>query len=551
MVVVSLDGSSMTLQAIAEALLSVKNEVHDVEEPVDELVLREVDFDAEQVALFIDLIQSRMMNTMTNKKWKSIHIAQCSGLVNDAIMACMSSTNLSSFSVLQPIVNAQTSYCLTYGLKYNKQLQSLKLSIGWDAGLSRSLAMALARNVSLQELSIENSSNLEQPGVVMNLSFGLRLNQHLKSLNLDGCYLQDDHVSSLLLALDGHISIKKLSLKKNSCHTKGISAVATLLHANQLEELDLSFLLRQTKQQLEQEQEEEQKEEEQHEAKEEDHEDDQDTETENVVDDAKQASNEDKDDDSDKYEEEKEYKKEDDGDDDNDEVDAEEEEETATQVCNTSLRVLWLAGNGVGDGFLESVMNIFGKESRLEELSLFGNRLSSQGIQRLILKQKLSQLKCLKHLFLGDNTTLNPLDIKDDLVAALQKSYSLEKIMIKNLIETNPDTMALQDLLDHYCRLNVSGRRIMACFEENNSDGGATMSVPLGLWPLILERANRMYQRKGNGDNGKSDEASKQCPSYAADTIYCLLHGPVLYENPNLIPQGRAETNSDEGCNLS
>jgi hypothetical protein len=530
MVVVSLDGTSMTAQAIANALLTVKNEDPDAKEPTDELVFREMDFDTDQVALFIDLIQSRRTTT-TCINWKSVHIAQCSGLVNDVIMACMSSPNITSFAVVQPMVNTQTSYCLTYGLKYNKQLQSLKLSIGWDAATSRSLAMALARNVSLQELSIENSTNLEQPGVVMNFSFGLRLNHHLESLNLDGCYLQDDHVSSLLLALDGHACIKKLSLKRNSCHSKGMSAVATLLQANQIEELDLSFLIRQTKQQREEEEKEE--EENNHEEKEEEQGEDPESTKENAENNPKLSSNESNSSDIDKGEQQKQRKKEDDGDD--DENDA--EEETATQVHNTSLRVLWLAGNGVGDGFLESVMSIFGRESHLEVLSLFGNRLSSQAVRRLILKQKLPQLKRLKHLYLGDNTTLNPLEIQDDLVAALETNYSLEKIMIKNLIETNPETIALQDRLDHYCRLNVSGRRILAYFEENNSDEGTASSVPLGLWPHLLGRANSMYQSNDNEKDNYSDEESKKCPSYAADAIYCLLHGPVLYENPNLVPK--------------
>ncbi|KAG7370990.1 leucine rich repeat LRR-containing protein [Nitzschia inconspicua] len=524
MVSLSLDGSSMTSQAIAEALVRIQKEENgDPSSSTDELFLREVDFDADQVALVVDVIRSK---SSSGGGWKSIHISHCSGLVNDAIMACMSSTNLPNLFLQQSVINPQTTYCLTYGLKYNKELLSLKLSIPWDASTSRNLSTALARNFTLQELSLENSTNFEEPGVVMNLSFGLRLNQHLKSLNLDGCYLQDEHVSSMLLALDGHSSIGRLSLKRNSCHHKGMSAVATLLHANQLQELDLSFLVRPTKEQRERE---EQKEEEKEETQDEEDNDEKNefSETDGVDDDAKPPA---KDDDK-ESEIEPDEAIVDDEDNDDDENDLEEEAET--QVRNTSLRFLWLAGNGVGDDYLESVMNVFGKGSQLETLSLFGNRLSSQGIKRNLLK-KLPHLKNMKKLFLGNNTYFKPVHLRDELIEALEKNYSLEEVMIKDLMETDPDTIALQDLLTYYCRLNKSGRRIMACFVGGNKENAP--SVPLGLWPVLFERANRMHHQKVDLEDWVDQVSNEKISSYAADAIYSLLHGPVLYENHDLVP---------------
>lgn len=523
MVVLSLDGRSMTAQAIAEALLRVKNEDSNDDQATDELILREVDLDTEQVALFIDMLRSKSISSC---KWKSIHISHCSGLVNDAIMTCVSSTNIPNLFLQQSVINAQTTYCLTYGLKYNKELLSLKLSIPWDATTSRNLATSLARNFSLQELSLENSTNFDEPGVVRNLSFGLRLNQHLQSLNLDGCYLQDEQVSSILLALDGHSSILRLSLKHNSCHDQGMAAIASLLHANQLQELDMSFLVRPTKEQREQrqQQEEQKQEEEKEEEKVEEvqavNDKTGDSDEVKAEEDAKPAARNDE-----EMEDNNEEPKHEDADGEND---AEEE----TQVRNTSLRLLWLAGNFVGDEYLDSVMNVFGKESQLETLSLFGNRISSQGVQRLVLR-KLPRLKNMKKLYLGNNARFDPLHIKGDLIDAARSNFSLEELIVKDLMETNPDVSDLQDLLTHYCRMNLSGRRIMACFEENNSKEN-TKTVPLGLWPLILERANRMHQEESED----VDQETIQKPSsYAADAIFCLLHGPVLYENSNLVPE--------------
>ena len=560
MVSLSLDGSSLSRQQVLEELLRVKNEGTPTStteddstsaEYTDELSLMEVELDADQIEAFVDVIRFRMMivDSSTKKipQWKAIHIHQCSGLVNDAILACTTATNVRELAVRQPTINPQTIHCLTYGLKYNHQLQSLKLAIRLDAASSRSLSTAVARNTTLHELSLENCTNFEEPGVVMNISFGLRLNQHLERLSLDSCYLSDEQVSTILMALDGHNSIKKLSLQRNSCHTQGMTAIATLLHGDLLEELDLSFLVRKTKEEREREEEEERKDE----AGEKDSKDEESDEKTADKEDGKDIADEDAKPAAVEKNEEK------GGDDEEpDKLEEEENEDNGEiQVRNTNLRVLLLAGNGVGDAYLESVMNIFGKESKLETLSLFGNRLSSEGIRKLILKQKLPYLKQLKRLYLGHNTFFKPLDIKDDLIQALKKNYSLEEVMIKSLLNPDAESNALQELMDHYCRMNVYGRRIMACFEDDAKEG-EDKSVPLGLWARVLGRANRMQEKAMEDDDDGND-----LKSFGADAIFCLLHGPVLYENPNLAPASptadkksyvsEVEEEGQEGCTIA
>ena len=70
--------------------------------------------------------------------------------------------------------------------------------------------------------------------------------------------------------------------------------------------------------------------------------------------------------------------------------------------------------------------------------------------------------------------------------------------------------------------------------------------VPLGLWPHVLDRANRLYPLPGSSN--KSDYEDRQsevidvtealkeskvdCNDFhAADVIYYLLHGPMVFEN--------------------
>jgi hypothetical protein len=101
----------------------------------------------------------------------------------------------------------------------------------------------------------------------------------------------------------------------------------------------------------------------------------------------------------------------------------------------------------------------------------------------------------------------------------MRSNFILEDVNIRNL-DTNPAWDILQKELDHYARLNRGGRRI---FSSDLS------RVPLSLWPVVLERANRIYW--GGATNNTSSETVK---SHAVDAIFCLLRGPVLFANPNL-----------------
>lgn len=245
-------------------------------------------------------------------------------------------------------------------------------------------------------------------------------------------------------------------------------------------------------------------------------------------------------------------------------VDQEGEEK---RVTNSTLEILRLGGNGLGDDFVESMLNIFVRPgtncnndpmSQLQELNLFGNRLTNRGL-RLILK-KSKYLPNLRLLHMQHNMALRPLDMKDEILEFSLMNYTFHELSIYNPLmaitagmQLNPSIQVLQATLDYYGRLNRTGRRIMGSFAgtdsksgmsyENSSesqtqsnglkntsstDKSSTMresdsvhtknKVPLGLWPLIFERANQ-------------DETV----SHAADVICCLLkQGPVLFDNPNL-----------------
>jgi len=187
----------------------------------------------------------------------------------------------------------------------------------------------------------------------------------------------------------------------------------------------------------------------------------------------------------------------------------EPESEPENHVHNSSLKSLQLAANGLNDGFVKSTLNIFGKDSALEELNLFGNRMTDLSMHRLI--AKLPDLKKLKSLWIGHNNFTA--EGYNALLLAMQSNFILEELSIIT-INTEPEVEQIQDKIDHYTRLNRGGRRVFA------SD---ISQLSMSIWPLILERANRIKWDDVDENNSKGI-------SYCADAIFCLLQGPALLD---------------------
>jgi hypothetical protein len=195
------------------------------------------------------------------------------------------------------------------------------------------------------------------------------------------------------------------------------------------------------------------------------------------------------------------------------EEDSEPEPDDKNNINNKSLKVLQLAGNGLKDGFIESMLDIFGENNSLEELNLFGNCMTDRGIHLII--RKLSTFKRLRSLWLGHNYFSHT--AQQSLLEAMRTNFVLEELNIRTL-DNDPRLEAIQQQLDYHARLNRGGRRIFA------SD---ISFLPMGIWPLILERANQKYLSEST-DNTLFIKAS------AADCIFCLLHGPALLDNPGI-----------------
>ena len=136
--------------------------------------------------------------------------------------------------------------------------------------------------------------------------------------------------------------------------------------------------------------------------------------------------------------------------------------------------------------------------SVIQELNMRCNGISSKGLD--ILMPYISQSRSLERLYLHGNSLSK--EGADTLLQTLTVPKSvLQKVELSHDCPSAPE-------MQHEADLNRAGRRLLL-----DSD------VPMGLWPLVLERAGKLSFGAA-GINDKSKRAS---------VTYVLLHGPATF----------------------
>jgi Ran GTPase-activating protein (RanGAP) involved in mRNA processing and transport len=162
---------------------------------------------------------------------------------------------------------------------------------------------------------------------------------------------------------------------------------------------------------------------------------------------------------------------------------------------NTTLVSLDVSSNFLDDSHLRLLAKALTKNSTLQELNIGGNSFhSSEGILSFSEQMpSMNGLQCLR--MTNMRLTNNQLE---SLVQGLKGNLTLQKLVLDNTEHA---------LLTLYLTLNRGGRILK---RSNNS-------FPRSMWSLVLARTRTLVSEYDN-------------PISAADIIYDLLHGPVLFE---------------------
>jgi hypothetical protein len=408
------------------------------------------------------------------------------------------------------------------GLSFNRKFKKLQFS---HLSLSGIQAAALSQGLGMPTCSLEqlvftrvsfatgtaNGDNLQQQGeeedAIAALAKGLAQNLSLDTLALTSCKLNDTQVACLVTALQNHPTLTVLRLFGNECRAKGAQALANLLSSPSscLESLDLHHqqqsrpplrhlrlmqLLQQQRVQQE----------------------------ENFGRQQRQqligrflllrrgAGGG------------------------NPAGDGEQESETTTSTLaqqnrlpvellaaglrgNQSLRRLNLGSNQLGDNDMASLGRVLWTCPRLESLELEHNDIGVDGLEKFAMSHRASHLKSLR---LQGNPRLTSSGRGPSLLVKILQVHPTIEAIDRHAFWTRS---VFGPLIQHWMDFNRGGRRALcgsSC--STNHCGSLSPALPLGLWPKVLERANREFCRL----------VDRQ-----ANVLFHLLKGPVLFEQGN------------------
>jgi hypothetical protein len=172
---------------------------------------------------------------------------------------------------------------------------------------------------------------------------------------------------------------------------------------------------------------------------------------------------------------------------------------------NTTLRNLDLSFNQLHDCDITNLIAALQKNSTLQALNLMTNQITNEGIH--IIASCLPKMKGLKKLHLTSNRfgEAGAKELSDGLISG--------NVELTNL--TMPRGFESSSEINFYLALNKGGRKLLF---HPSGDEETHVHIPLGLWPLVLERVNRdVYQ-------------SQWLASTRADVMFYLLQGPALFD---------------------
>lgn len=162
----------------------------------------------------------------------------------------------------------------------------------------------------------------------------------------------------------------------------------------------------------------------------------------------------------------------------------------------SNLKALDLSHLNLRNEHVETLAKILTQDTRLEQLNLSFNKISDHGLEKFA--GRIHEMKNLSKLSLLPNLWKNA----EPLCRAMQHNTSIEYL---DSLLFLPEAAMLR----YYAAINRAGRRL---FSENQN------AVPLGLWPVVLERA------------GKINYYVQDEPRARADAVFHLLrNGPVFF----------------------
>lgn len=192
--------------------------------------------------LFDALSRTLRRRGNTNKSFKGIELRNVNGDVESVISLCMASMAVEALYLLINNIELDRKTWFTIGRNLcTSTLQCLRVTTDLNALGMEALSVGLRSTSHLKTLEFD-CSYLEDDETVISLALGLRENRSLEKIGFRSCNLQDMSVAHLVAAVHKHPHLKVLDLNTNRAGMSTSREVAKLLASNtcRLRKLNLS-----------------------------------------------------------------------------------------------------------------------------------------------------------------------------------------------------------------------------------------------------------------------------------------------------------------------
>jgi hypothetical protein len=198
----------------------------------------------------------------------------------------------------------------------------------------------------------------------------------------------------------------------------------------------------------------------------------------------------------------------------------------ALQHHDYPLQSLDVSDCNLNDTDLESLIPVLcgvNTPNRLEELFLSRNQITDNGL--VLLGEALPNVRDLKQISLWGN----PFDRAGvcALCVGLKDNMDLQTIDLFRRYSCSRQ-------IRYYTLLNQSGRRLLRASEEerresSRQDDQRRRPIPLSIWPLVLERLQKIDLKLYTFEEGDDDDEERDFSH--ADLLFYMLKGPALLSN--------------------
>ncbi|KAG7363208.1 hypothetical protein IV203_026568 [Nitzschia inconspicua] len=188
---------------------------------------------------------------------------------------------------------------------------------------------------------------------------------------------------------------------------------------------------------------------------------------------------------------------------------------------NNTLKSMCLCENYLYRSQLPQLVQALEMNETLEELNLEDCDFRKEGIETLL--ASLSRYPFLRKLWLRKNMTPQSeesLDLSDTLLDQMKDNDVIQLLDVDEewILDTQKKIQ-----IDDFLHLNRCGRRFLKTPVENDR-------FPLGMWPVLIERAQKLSLKRNEDSAVESQEWKQKNAriSLLHTTMFLLLRGPAL-----------------------